>query len=314
MLLDVGDGNRMYWEVRGNPSGHAVLIVHGGPGSGRSRTAHQMFDDEVFRIVSFDQRGCGESVPSAADPCTDMAHNTTEHLLADIEVLRRHLGVQRWLLYGGSWASTLILAYAERHSDRVSGIILVGVTMTRPREIDWLYGGLRLLLPMEWQRFQAGVPAAQRDGNLVEAYRQLMEHPMLEVRERAARDWCDWEDAVIAHETSGSPGQYGAKVGAAKLAFVRICTHYFAHHAWLSDGQILRDAAKLRGIPGVLIHGRLDLSGPLLTAWELAQAWPDAELKVIEDSGHTGSPAMGAAIADAIARFANGLGATRTRA
>ena len=135
-----------------------------------------------------------------------------------------------------------------------------------------------------------------------------MEHPALEVRERAARDWCDWEDAVIAHETSGSPGQYGAKADAAKLAFVRICTHYFAHHAWLEDGQILREAARLKGIPGVLVHGRLDLSGPLLTAWELAQAWPDAELVVIEDSGHTGSPAMGAAIADAISRFADRSG------
>jgi proline iminopeptidase len=305
-LLDVGDGNRMYWETRGNPAGRTVLIVHGGPGSGRSRTAHRTFDDTVFQIVSFDQRGCGDSLPSAADPATDMAHNTTEHLIADMEALRTYLGVQRWLLYGGSWASTLILAYAERHPERVEGIVLVGVTMTRPGEIDWLYGGLRLLLPMEWERFRAGAPEHLRDGDLVEAYRVLMEHPDAAVRDQAARDWCEWEDAAIAHETQGSPGQYGARPDAAKLAFVRICTHYFARHAWLEDGQLLRNAHRLTGIPAVLIHGRLDLSAPLRTAWELAQAWPAAELVVIEDSGHTGSRAMVAAIKQAVSRFTVG--------
>jgi proline iminopeptidase len=180
--------------------------------------------------------------------------------------------------------------------------------MTRPREIDWLYHGLRLLLPVEWEDFRAGVPAEDRDGNLVEAYRRLMESPDPGVREKAARDWCAWEDAVIAHEALGRPGQYGAKPGPAKLAFVRICTHYFARAAWLEDGQLLRDAHRLNGIPGILIHGRLDLSGPLLTAWELAQAWPDAELKIIDDSGHTGNPAMGIAVREAIARFAAGGG------
>ncbi|WP_083211237.1 prolyl aminopeptidase [Mycolicibacterium porcinum] len=300
-LLDVGDGNRVYWQRRGNPDGRPVLIVHGGPGSGRSHHAHKSFDPEHFRVVSFDQRGCGDSVPSAADPTTDMGANTTEHLLADIELLREHLGIDHWLLYGGSWASTLILAYAQRHPERVTGIILVGVTMTRPQEIDWLYHGLRLLLPVEWERFRSGVPAEDRDGNLVEAYRQLMESPDLATREQAARDWCAWEDAVIAHETLGAPGQYSAKPNIAKLAFVRICTHYFAHGAWLDDGQLLRDAHRLAGIPGVLIHGRLDLSGPLLTAWELAQEWPTAKLRIIDDAGHTGSPAMAKAIADAIA-------------
>jgi len=302
-MLDVGDGNQVYWETTGNPAGRPVLIVHGGPGSGRSRNAHKSFDPEHFHVVLFDQRGCGNSVPSAADPTTSMAYNTTDYLLTDMEALRRHLGVDRWLLYGGSWASTVILAYAQRHPERVCGIVLVGVTMTRPHEIDWLYRGLRLFLPVEWQRFRAGAPADSRDGNLVEAYRRLMENLDSAVRERAANDWCAWEDAAIAHESLGNPGQYSAKPVAAKLAFVRICTHYFAHAAWLEDGQLLRNAHRLNGIPGVLIHGRLDLSAPLRTAWELAQAWPDAELKVIEDSGHTGSPAMGEALADAIARF-----------
>lgn len=293
----------MYWETRGNPVGEPVLIVHGGPGAGRSRNAHKQFDPERFRIVAFDQRGCGDSVPSAADPSTDMSCNTTAHLLADMEALRRHLGIDRWLLYGGSWASTLILAYAQRHPERVIGIVLIGVTMTRQQEVDWLYRGLRLFRPAEWQRFRDGVPESDRDGNLVEAYRRLMEHPDAAVRERAAQDWCAWEDAAIAHEALGKPGQYSAKIDAGRLAFVRICTHYFAHAAWLEDGQLLRDAHRLAGIPGVLIHGRLDLSAPVRTAWELAQAWPGAELRIIEDSGHTGSPAMAAAIGDAVERF-----------
>lgn len=305
-LLDVGDGNQMFWEARGNPRGRTVLLVHGGPGSGRSHTAHKAFDHSVFHIVSFDQRGCGRSVPNAADPSTDMAFNTTEHLLHDMEKLRQRLGVDRWLLYGGSWAATLILAYAQRHPQRVDGIILISVSMTRPSEIDWLYRGLRVLLPQEWERFRNAVPVAIGDANLVEAYRQLMEHPDLEVRERAARDWCEWEDATIAHERLGRPGQSGAKPRDAKLAFVRICTHFYSNHGWLDDGQLLRNAHRLVGIPGVIIHGRLDLSCPLITPWELARAWPDAELVMIDDSGHTGSPAMAVAVKRAIARFTDG--------
>lgn len=303
-LLDVGDGNKMYWESRGNPLGQTVLLVHGGPGSGRSRTAHKAFDPNLFHVVSFDQRGCGDSVPSAADPSTDMSVNTTEHLLADMEALRDHLGVRRWLLHGGSWASTLILTYAQRHPQFVDGIILIGVTMTRAREIDWLYRGLRLLLPDEWEHFHNGLPEPLRNGDPVQGYRQLMNDPDPQVVENAARDWCAWEDAVIAHETHGAPGQYSARVGAERRAFVRICTHYFAHLAWLGEDELLRGAPALAGIPGILIHGRLDLSAPLLTAWELARAWPDAELVVVEDSGHTGSPTMRAALTDAIARFA----------
>jgi len=306
-LLDVGDGNQIFWEARGNPSGRTVLLVHGGPGSGRSRTAHNAFDHNVFQIVSFDQRGCGDSVPSAADPATDMAVNTTEHLLDDMEKLRRHLGVDRWLLYGGSWAATLILAYAQRHPQRVDGIILISVSMTRPSEIDWLYRGLRILLPEAWERFRTAIPAAARDdANLVEAYRRHMEHPDLTVREHAARTWRDWEDATIDHEVLGRPGQFGAKPTEARLAFVRICTHFYAQYGWLDDGRLLRDAPLLTGIPGVIIHGRLDLSCPVVTAWELARAWPDAELTVIEDSGHTGSPALAAAVRHAVARFTDG--------
>ncbi|WP_433672488.1 prolyl aminopeptidase [Nocardia sp. CA-136227] len=300
-LLEVGDGNRVYWCASGNPAGRPVLVVHGGPGSGSSPGPRKSFDPNIFRIVQFDQRGCGRSTPSAADPSTDMAVNTTEHLISDMERLRTHLGIDRWLLYGGSWGSTLVLAYAERYPERVTGIVLIGVTSTTRREIDWLYRDLARLLPAEWERFRAVVPG---DGDPVEGYRQLLEDPDPELRRRAAIEWCRWEDAVIAHESLGSPGQYSAKPDDAMLAFVRICTHYFAHAAWLDEGVLLREAWRLAGIPGELIHGRLDLSAPIETAWELAKVWPDARLHIIDDSGHTGSPAMGEALAHAISRFA----------
>ncbi|MEU5610605.1 prolyl aminopeptidase [Streptomyces sparsogenes] len=302
-LLDVGDGNRIYWETSGNPDGKAALCVHGGPGSGGGRGSRSMFDPEVYRIILFDQRGCGESLPHASDPAVSLEHNTTDRLIADMERLREHLGVERWLLYGGSWGSTLILAYAERHPERVSEIVIAGVTMTRPEEIDWLYRGVGRLLPGPWEAFRDALPEPDRGGDLVAAYNRLLNDPDEAVRVKAARDWCAWEDAVIAHETLGHPGYYGGKPDDALMAMVRICAHYFAHGAWLEDGQLLRDAHRLAGIPAVLIHGRLDLGSPLKTAWELAKAWPDAELKVIGDSGHTGSPAMRDAILEAIARF-----------
>ncbi len=304
-LLDVGDGNQIYWETSGNPDGKPALVVHGGPGNGGQRGSRKLFDPNVYRIVLFDQRGCGESRPTVADPAVDMAHNTTDHLIADMERLREHLGIERWLLYGGSWGSTLILAYAQRYPERVSAVVLVGVTMTRPEEIAWLYHGVARLLPGQWEAFRNGVPAADRDGNLVAAYNRLINSPDAAVRTKAARDWCTWEDALIAHENLGNPGQYSAKPDAAMLAMVRICTHYFTHAAWLDDGVLLREAQKLAGIPAVLIHGRLDLAAPLYTAWQLARAWPDAELRIIEDSGHTGSAAMRDAILEALARFGN---------
>jgi proline iminopeptidase len=302
-LLDVGDGNEIHWQVSGNPAGKAALVVHGGPGSGGSRGRARVFDPEVYRIVQFDQRGCGRSRPHASDPTVSLEHNTTDHLIADMERLRAHLGVERWLLFGGSWGSTLILAYAERHPERVSEIVIAGVTMTRPEETDWLYHGVGRLLPGAWEAYRDGLPEEDRDGNLVAAYNRLVNSPDAAVRAKAVRDWCAWEDAVIAHEVLGHPGAYSSRPDDAAMAFVRICAHYFTHDAWLADGQLLRDAHRLAGIPGVLIHGRLDLSSPLKTAWELAKAWPDAELKVIDDSGHTGSPTMQESILEALARF-----------
>jgi proline iminopeptidase len=303
-LLDVGDGNLVYWEARGNPAGKPALVVHGGPGSSCEGNMRRPFDPERYRVVLFDQRGCGRSVPHASDPVTDMSVNTTEHLLADMERLREHVAIEGWLLHGGSWGSTLILAYAERHPERVSAIVIPSVTTSRRSEIDWLYRGVGRFFPEEWERFRHGVPEAERDGDLLAAYARLMEHPDAHVRAKAASDWLAWEDAVISQEPHGTPNMYSDRPPAAQLAFVRICAHYFSHAAWLEEGVLLREAHRLAGIPGVLIHGRLDLGSPLTTAWELARAWPDATLHVVDDSGHTGSETMSREIRAALDRFA----------
>ncbi|MFI5756201.1 prolyl aminopeptidase [Streptomyces sp. NPDC051569] len=311
-MLDVGDGNLVYWEVCGNPRGKPALVVHGGPGSGCGPGSRRFFDPERYRVVLFDQRNCGRSTPHAADPATDLRHNTTDHLIADMERLRAHLGIERWLLYGGSWGSTLILAYAERHPERVSEIVIAGVTTTRRSEIDWLYGGVERIFPEAWDRFRDGVPEQERGSgrgagsarDLVAAYARLMESPDPAVRERATADWCAWEDAVLSQESNGSPSPYSGRPPAARQALVRICSHYFSHGAWLAEGALLRDAGRLAGIPAVLVHGRFDLAGPLGTAWELAGVWPDARLVVVEDAGHQGSAAQRREVRAALDAFA----------
>jgi proline iminopeptidase len=302
-LLDVGDGNRVYWETCGNPSGKPALVVHGGPGSGCGASSRRYFDPKRYRVVLFDQRGCGRSLPHASNPAVDMSVNTTHHLIADMERLREALGVERWLLYGGSWGSTLILAYAERYPERVSEIVILGVTTTRRSEIDWLYRGVGRFFPIEWDRFRRGVPEADRDRDLVAAYARLLESPDTDVRGRATWDWLAWEDAVISLEPNGSPGAYSDRPPDAALAFVRICSHYFSHGAWLEEGELLAHAGELAGIPGVLLHGRHDLGSPVGTAWELAQSWPGSELVIVDDSGHTGSDAMRELALQATARF-----------
>ncbi|MFD9811751.1 prolyl aminopeptidase [Streptomyces sp. NPDC059080] len=308
-MLDVGDGNLVYWEVCGNPHGKPALVVHGGPGSGCTERARRSFDPARYRTVLFDQRGCGRSTPHAADPATDLRHHTTAHLVADMERLRTHLGIDRWLLCGGSWGSTLILAYAEHHPSRVSEIVIPSVTTSRRREIDWLYRGVGRFFPEQWQRFRDGAPEADRDGDLLTAYAALMADPDPAVRERAATRWCAWEDTVLSLEPHGAPDVYGGRPSTARHALVRLCAHYFAHGAWLEEGALLRDAGRLAGIPGVLVHGRLDLSTPLETAWELARAWPGAELTVIDDAGHKGSAATRDAVIGALDRFAGADGA-----
>ncbi|MFF1556498.1 prolyl aminopeptidase [Streptomyces sp. NPDC058279] len=303
-MLDVGDGNLVYWEVCGNPAGKPALVVHGGPGSGCGPGARRYFDPERYRVVLFDQRNCGRSTPHASDPGTDLRYNTTAHLIADMERLRNHLGIDRWLLHGWSWGSTLLLAYTGRHPRRVTEIVVSGVTTTRRSEIDWLYRGVGRFFPEQWERFLAGVPGTPRAGDVVGAYARLMEHPDAAVRAGAAVRWCAWEDAVLSGETKGTSRPYGDRLPAARLALVRICSHYFSHGAWLEEGALLREADRLAGIPGVLVHGRLDMAGPLDTAWELSRAWPDAELNVVEDAGHLGSTTTRDHVLGALDRFA----------
>jgi proline iminopeptidase len=302
-MLDVGEGNHIYWEVCGNPTGKPAAVVHGGPGSGRSTGIRRRFDPTRYRVVLFDQRGCGRSRPHASTPATDLSVNTTEHLIADMELLRAHLGIDRWLLHGGSWGSTLILAYAQRLPERVTEIVIPAVTVTRRSDIDWLYRGVGMFLPEAWERFRDHVPPEDRD-DLVPAYARLLDSPDPAVREAATRAWATWEDAVIAHESNGTPDAYSGRPAAELAAMVRICAHYFSHGAFLEEGVLLREAHRLAGIPGVLIHGRLDLGGPMQVPWELAKAWPDASLVVVEDAGHTGSVAFSAAIQQALDGFA----------
>jgi proline iminopeptidase len=298
-LLGVSDGNHVYWETCGSPGGKPALVVHGGPGSGCGPGSRRYFDPERYRVVLFDQRGCGRSLPHASNPDTDMSVNTTEHLLADIERLREHLGIERWLLYGGSWGSTLILAYAERFPERVSEIVILGATTSRRSEIDWLYRGLARFFPQEWEQFRAGAI----DDDVLAGYTRLMDDPDLRTRAHAAAAWLAWEDTVISLEPNGQTNAYSNKPRDAQLAFVRICAHYASHGAWLEDGVVLREAHRLAGIPGIIIHGRLDLGSPIATAWELTRAWPHAHLVIVDDSGHTGSDRMRAEALAATERF-----------
>lgn len=307
-MLDVGAGNRIHWEVSGNPDGVPAVILHGGPGGGSSPGHRSSLDPERFRVVTFDQRNCGRSTPSAADPATDLSSNTTANLIADLELLRGHLGIERWVVMGGSWGATLALAYGTTHPERVRGMVLLAVTMTRPSEVDWLYRGGGRFFPEAWQRFiaHAGLPGylLPTSGEppiepVLLRYGQLLADPDPAVRERAADEWCAWEDALISEESNGSPGSYSAGAVEERIAMTRICAHYFGNRAFMADGEILRNVPKLAGVPGVLVHGRNDVSGPAITAWEVAQAWPGAELHVIGDAGHTGSETMRRILADA---------------
>ncbi len=304
-MLPVGDGNAIYWEVCGNPAGKPALVLHGGPGSGCTPGMRRFFDPAAYRIILFDQRNCGRSAPHASDAGVSLAANTTEHLLGDIEALRHHLGVERWLLYGGSWGSTLALCYAERRPQRVTAIVLNGGALTRPHDVAWLYRDVGRLFPAEWHRFRDGVPEAERDGDLVAAYSRLLEHPDAAVREKAARDWCDWEMAPVAVHPDHKPHpRY--EDPRFRMAFARIVTHYFHHNAWLREDEILANAGALAGIPGVLIHGRLDLGAPLDGPWALANAWPDAELILVGGAGHDArDPGIVESIVAATDRFAH---------
>jgi proline iminopeptidase len=301
--MDAGDNHRVYWETSGNPAGTPVLILHGGPGSGSTPGGRRLWDPARYQIVQLDQRNCGRSTPSASDPAVSLQTNTTDTLIGDIERLRLQLGVDRWVLWGGSWGCTLALAYAERHPERVRAMILVSVTMTRRSDVHWLYHEIGRYLPEDWERFRDGLPVEERD-DLVAGYDRLLnQSDDRAVQARAAKRWCDWEDAAVSLEPGWSPSER-YRDPAFRMQFARIVAHYFSHGAWLEEGQILRDAHRLAGIPGVLVHGRLDLGGPLDVPWLLSRAWPEAELHIVDEAGHAGSARTMQLLLAAAARFA----------
>ena len=302
--LDVGDGQCIYYEVSGNPDGKPAVSLHGGLGSGIGPGRRRYFDPAAYRVVQFDQRGCGRSTPHAGDLATDLETNTTHHLVADIERLREHLGIERWLVRGVSWGVTLGLAYAEHHPERVSEMVLASITLTRPADAHWFAHEAGRFFPEAWACFRDGVPKEERNGDLVAAYDRLLNaHRDPVVREQAARDWVAWEDALLSLDADYAVPNPRFANRERRMAFARLVTHYFSHAAFLQDDELLRNAGRLAGIPGILVHGRLDIGGPPDVAWLLAQAWPDAELYLV-DTGHAGGDEMTARLIEATNRFA----------
>ena len=290
-MLDVGEGHRVYWETCGNPRGKPAVVIHGGPGSGCTPWHRRLFDPSACRVVLFDQRNCGRSTPHASAFDTDLASNNTQNLVADIERLREHLGVERWLVIGGSWGSTLALAYAERFPKRVTEIILFGVTTGRHKEFDWSFrGGLADLFPEQWEQLRDAVPAALRDGGIIDAYCRLLHDPDPAIREQAALAWCTWESATPAWPPAQGLSPRFA-YPSFRLAFARIVTHYVRHNAWLEDNILIRDAAAITDIPGIMVNGRFDLQAPIGWAYDLKRIWPRAKLVIVDDAGHDASNA-----------------------
>jgi len=286
-MLDAGDGNLVYWETCGNPRGKPAVVLHGGPGSGCTDRHRRLFNPTAYRIVLFDQRNCGRSRPHASEPDIDLAKNTTAHLIADMELLRERLYVDRWLVFGGSWGSVLALAYAEQHPAQVSQMILFGIATGRRSEFDWLFrGGLAAFFPEQWQRLRAALPPGERDGDTVEAYSRLLHHRDPAVRGRAAFEWCMWESVTPAWPPlPGLAPRF--KDPQFALAFARLVTHFVRHDAWFEDGSLLRGAGALSEIPGIMVNGRFDFQSPIGNAWELQRVWPQAELIVVENAGHS---------------------------
>jgi len=289
--LDVGDGHTLFYEEVGDPGGAPVVYLHGGPGSGCTPGAQLNFDPQRHRAVLFDQRSAGRSTPHASELDVHWASIDMDHHVADIEMLRQHLGIDRWIVFGLSWGSVLGITYAERHPDRVRAVVLGAFNTGRASDIDWLTVHAGRFFPAEWQRFHDHVPADLRGLRLVDAYNILLMDPDPAVHEAAAREWCLWEDAHVSTtpEARPNPRYDDARF---RLGFARQVTHCWSNNSWLSDDEIVLKADRLAGIPGWLVHGRLDLSGPLDAPWRLQQAWPGSELVVVDNEGHGGDSMM----------------------
>ncbi|MEP1588391.1 MAG: prolyl aminopeptidase [Tateyamaria sp.] len=278
-MLDVGQGHRVYIEQCGNPSGIPVVICHGGPGGACSPAMRRYFDPELYRIILFDQRGCGRSRPHAS-----VTDNTTWHLVADMEAIRRTLNIDVWIVFGGSWGATLALIYAETHPERVRNLVLRGVFLMTQRELDWFYGGgAGRFWPEVWARFESLVPEDER-GDLIGAYHRRLFSGDVALETRFARAWSSWENALASIHSNGAGGE---APGDYARAFARLENHYFTNAGFLEfDGQIIANAGRIKHIPGTIVQGRYDMICPPESAYALAQAWPGGELKMVRDAGH----------------------------
>ncbi|QLF93369.1 prolyl aminopeptidase [Pseudomonas sp. ABC1] len=273
----------LYVDESGMPDGLPVLFVHGGPGGGCDASSRRFFDPTLYRIVTFDQRGCGRSTPHAS-----LENNTTAHLIADMERIREHLGIEQWVLFGGSWGSTLSLAYAQAHPERVLGLVLRGIFLCRPQEFQWFYQeGASRLFPDYWEDYLAPIPEEER-GNLMQAFYQRLTGSDQIAQLHAAKAWSGWEGRTATLRPN--PQLVDSFTDAHKaLSMARIECHYFVNDAFLETGQLLRDMPKIAHLPGIIVHGRYDVICPLDNAWALHQAWPGSELQIIRDAGHSAS-------------------------
>ena len=279
-FLDTGDGHRIYWERAGTKGAKPAVFLHGGPGGGFSGVHRRLFDPKLYDVILFDQRGCGRSTPHA-----ELEANTTWHLVADIERLREMAGFERWQVFGGSWGSTLALAYAEKHPERVSELIVRGIYALTKAELDWFYQfGVSEMFPDKWERFIAPIPEDER-GDMMRAYHRRLTGDDRAVQIACAKAWSIFEGETITllpEPATSDPFRDDDYA----LAFARIENHFFVNGGWMEDGQLIRDAHRLADIPGVIVHGRYDMPCPLRTAWTLHKAWPRAEFHIVEGAGH----------------------------
>jgi len=301
-LLDVGDGHRLYWEVCGKPDGKPAVVLHGGPGSGCTPRWRRLFDPESYRVVLFDQRGCGRSRPHAS-----LVDNTTWHLVADMEQLRAHLDIARWLVFGGSWGSTLALAYAQAHPSAVSELVLRGIFMLRKWEIDWFYqNGASVLFPDRWEQYVAPIPRRER-ADLLHAYHRRLTGRSRSRQLEAARAWSIWEAATsFLRVDEGQIRKWGDPAFA--IAIARIECHYFVNKGFLErEDQLLRGVRRIRNIPALIVQGRYDVVCPMQTAWDLHRAWPEADFRVVAEAGHSAfEPGITDELVRATDRFRHG--------
>lgn len=301
-MLPVGNGHRLHVEQAGKPDGVPVLFLHGGPGAGCEPYHRRFFDPDRYRVVLFDQRGCGQSTPHAS-----LEANTTWDLVGDIERIRQQLNIEQWVLFGGSWGSTLALAYAQSHPQRVTGMVLRGIFLCRDEEIRWFYQhGASRVFPDYWEDFIAPIPQQERD-DLLHAYHRRLSGENDIDRMAAAKAWSVWEGRTASLHPNPAVVSFFSDPHTA-LSLARIECHYFVNHAFLHPNQLLLESDRLAGIPGVIVQGRYDLICPMASAWELHHAWPDSELKVVGDAGHSAAePGIRSALIEATDRFAKAL-------